>query len=127
MRCSILILLQAAAAGEISTPPVSPQRTPSDAVVAGDASSSPEPGDATAALARMKTVAKKQKDKIAAQKEEITQLQSQVWLMYANMPYPKISPAVLALVSTVRYVGPTAAYLNPAVSCCRVCPVVGCG
>lgn len=76
MHCCDNCFRQVATAGEAQPTPASPGWSVSDASSAAPAASSPQSSDA--ALAKMKAVAKKQKEKIAAQKQEIAQLQSKV-------------------------------------------------
>jgi hypothetical protein len=76
---TLLHLQVAHQAASSSSPPATPKRAPSDAAAAAEGSS----GDAAAAAAaaqaaKLHSVAKKQKDKIAAQKEEIAELRQQV-------------------------------------------------
>lgn len=66
-----------AAAGAPASDPVSPKRAPSDAAAA-DASGEAAAAAAAAQAAKLHSVAKKQKDKIAVQKEEIAELRQQV-------------------------------------------------
>jgi hypothetical protein len=75
--------LQAAhqTASSSSSPPVTPERAPSDAAAEANRDAAATAA-AAAQAAKLHSVAKKQKDKIAAQKEEIAELRQQVGALF---------------------------------------------
>jgi hypothetical protein len=76
---STLLYPQVAHQAATSSPPATPERAPSDAAAAEG--SSDAAAAAAAQAAKLHSVAKKQKDKIAAQKEEIAELRQQVGVL----------------------------------------------
>jgi class 3 adenylate cyclase len=72
--------MQVAHQAATTSPPATPERAPSDAAAAAAAEGSSDAAAAAAAAqaAKLHSVAKKQKDKIASQKEEIMELRQQV-------------------------------------------------